>query len=172
MRVRSAILPDATAVWRLIDAHVADGTLLPRALPEICENIRDFVVAEHAGTVVGCAALHLYGPHLAEIRSVAVSPDFRGRGAGRRLVAALLREAERQRAACVCLFTRIPDYFSALGFSAVKGHVLPDKVYKDCQLCPRRHACDEITMVRGEVPQTIAAAEAWPSRRAVLRTGS
>jgi amino-acid N-acetyltransferase len=29
---------------------------------------------------------------------------------------------------------------------------MPDKIYKDCQNCPRLYACDEVAMVRGPVP--------------------
>src|ERR1700761_5788386 len=78
MRVRNAILPDAEAVERLIAVHTGDGTLLPRTLAEICENIRDFVVVEHHGHIIGCGALHLYGVHLAEIRSITVKPEYAG----------------------------------------------------------------------------------------------
>ncbi len=102
--------------------------------------------------MVGCGALHLYGEHLAEIRSIAVQPAARGRGAGRLLVRALLREASRHRATCVCVFTRIPEFFAPFGF-AVTHEVLPDKLYKDCRRCARRHACDEIAMIRGPLPQ-------------------
>ena len=43
------------------------GTLLRRNYAEICENVRDFVIAESdTGVFLGCGALHLYGPHLAE----------------------------------------------------------------------------------------------------------
>jgi amino-acid N-acetyltransferase len=30
---------------------------------------------------------------------------------------------------------------------------LPDKIYKDCHVCPRFHSCDEVAMVRGELPK-------------------
>ena len=69
MHTREALLPDAERIHDLIGSYSTDGTLLPRTLAEICENVRDFIVLEEAGQVVGCGALHLYGPHLAEIRS-------------------------------------------------------------------------------------------------------
>src|SRR5438034_10113434 len=47
MRTREAVLPDAEQVHSLIKTYSGDGTLLPRTLAEICENIRDFVVLEH-----------------------------------------------------------------------------------------------------------------------------
>jgi amino-acid N-acetyltransferase len=153
MRARSALLPDAARIHELIEHYARTDTLLPRSLSEICENVRDFVVIEEDGGIVGCGALHLYGPHLAEIRSIAVDPGFRGHGTGRLLVEKLLGEAKRHRIACVCLFTRIPDFFARFGFSATSHGDLPDKIYKDCLRCPKLHACDEVAMVRGRIPK-------------------
>src|SRR5579862_8908478 len=96
MRTRKGILPDAQSICDLIALYSHDGTLLPRTLGEICENVRDFVVAEHDTKIIGCGALHLYGPHLAEVRSIAVHPSAKGHGTGRLLVQALLREAKRK----------------------------------------------------------------------------
>lgn len=153
MRTRNAVLPDAVKIEALIAEHVPDGTLLPRSIAEICENIRDFVVVEEKGAILGCGALHLYGPHLAEIRSITIGRAYKGKGGGRVLVEALLREAERHHVTCLCLFTRIPNFFGKLGFVVAERAQLPDKVYKDCQHCPRQDACDEIAMVRGELPK-------------------
>lgn len=153
MRTRSAILPDAKQICDLIASYSADGTLLPRTLPEICENIRDFVVAEEDGLIIGCGALHLYGVHLAEIRSIAVDPSYQGGGAGRQIVEKLLAHAKKHHVSCVCLFTRIPEFFARLGFSSAVRDQLPDKVYKDCHSCPRLHCCDEVAMIRGELPK-------------------
>jgi amino-acid N-acetyltransferase len=152
MQARNATLPDAFAVEQLIQVHVVDGTLLPRSLAEICENIRDFVVIENEGEIVGCGALHLYGMHLAEIRSITVADGAKGKGAGRVLIDALLKEAEKQSVTCVCLFTRIPKFFALMGFQQVEKERLPDKALKDCIRCPRQNACDEIAMFRGTLP--------------------
>src|SRR3981081_36919 len=84
MRTRKAILPDAQQIHGLISAYAGDGTLLPRTLAEICENIRGFVVLEDGGAIIGCGALHLYGTHLAEIRSITVASAAQGRGGGGR----------------------------------------------------------------------------------------
>jgi len=152
VRTRNAVLTDVQQIHAIMEPFYPDGTLLPRHLPELCENIRDFVVAEDEGEIIGCGALHLYGIHLAEIRSIAVDRKAQGRGAGRLLVKALLKEAERHNVTCVCLFTRIPEFFAQVGFSVAGREQLPDKIYKDCIHCPRFFACDEIAMVRGEIP--------------------
>lgn len=153
MRTRNALLPDAESIYRLISSYCEQGVLLPRSLPEICENIRDFVVVEEDDHIIGCGALHLYGPHLAEIRSIAVYPPYQGRGAGRSLIDTLLEQSERHQVTGVCLFTRIPKFFSHLGFSVSAREALPDKLYKDCCSCPKLLCCDEVAMVRGSLPE-------------------
>ncbi len=157
--VRKAKLPDATDIFDLVNSLSHDGTLLRRNYAEICENIRDFAIAEspafgESGAVfLGCGALHLYGPHLAEVRSIVVKPEAKGQGAGGNILRALLEEAEEQKVTAVCLFTRIPDFFLPFDFRVVDRTTLPDKIYKDCQTCPRLYACDEVAMVRGPLPK-------------------
>ena len=72
------------------------------------------------------------------------------------LVDALLKEARHQSVTCVCLFTRIPDFFARIGFHVVEKEALPDKALKDCLLCPRQNACDEIAMCMGALPKATA----------------
>lgn len=153
MRTRNAILPDAQQIHDLISAYSGDGTLLPRTPAEICENVRDFAVLEEDGRIIGCGALHLYGLHLAEIRSITVIPSRQRQGGGRYLVKALLTEARKHRVSCICLFTRTPAFFASLGFEMAQREDIPDKIYKDCYVCPRFHHCDEVAMVRGELPK-------------------
>ena len=156
IQTRVAVLPDVEDIHAIIQLYVdpqaQEVTLLPRSIPELCENVRDFVVAEEDGRIVGCGALHLYGRHLAEIRSIAVLPESKGRGIGRKLVNALLHEAQRQSVTCVCLFTRTPEFFSRCGFRIADREMLPDKIYKDCVACPKLNDCNEIAMVLGTIP--------------------
>jgi amino-acid N-acetyltransferase len=153
MRTREALLPDAVQIHALIEAYSGDGTLLPRTFAEVCENVRDFLVLEHHGEIVGCGALHLYGTHLAEIRSITVDPSHQRSGGGGRLVKALLAQADKHNVSSICLFTRIPEFFARMGFAMAQRDDLPDKIHKDCCVCPRFHCCDEVAMVRGELPK-------------------
>jgi len=153
--VRKARLQDAANIFDLVNSLSGDGTLLKRNYAEVCENIRDFTVAEsEVGNFLGCGALHLYGPHLCEVRSIVVKPEAKGQGAGGKILRALLEEADEHGVSSVCLFTRIPDFFFHYGFrTTLDRAALPDKIYKDCQSCPRLHACDEVAMVRGPLPK-------------------
>ena len=155
MLVRKALLHDASNIYDLVNSLSADGTLLRRPFAEICENIRDFTVAESDGGIfLGCGALHLYGPHLSEVRSIVVAPAAKGHGAGSGILGALIEEAEEHGVQSVCLFTRIPDFFFKHGFRTVEDKSdLPDKIFKDCQSCPRLSRCDEVAMVRGRLPR-------------------
>ena len=149
---RDANLFDVESIHALLESYARQGTLLPRTVSELCENIRDFVVAESDGQFTGCGALHLYGQHLAEIRSIAVLPVSQGQGIGRCLIETLLKEARRHGVGCVCLFTRVPEFFGKLGFKIAQRAELPDKIYKDCVSCPKLMDCDEIAMVIGKIP--------------------
>jgi amino-acid N-acetyltransferase len=160
VRVHKARLQDARNIFDLVNSLSHDGTLLRRSYAEICENVRDFTVAEtydpanpHATPeFLGCGALHLYGPHLAEVRSIVLHPHARGKGAGGALLRALLAESEEHGVSSTCLFTRLPDFFERFGFRVADRTDMPDKMYKDCQTCPRLYACDEVAMVKGPLP--------------------
>jgi amino-acid N-acetyltransferase len=153
LRTRKAQLQDARSIYQLIDSLTCDGTLLRRSYLEICANIHTFTIVETGSRqFIGCAALHVYGQHLAEIRSIVVHPDTKGHGAGGLLVHALLDQAEASGIKCVCLFTRIPAFFEHFHFRIVERQALRDKVLKDCIHCARRNACDEIAMAIGELP--------------------
>ncbi len=159
MRTRKARLPDALRIQEIIGFYSRRELLLPRSLDEICQNIHNFTVAVERGRVVGCGGLHFYGPDMAEVRSIAVEPGAQGKGAGGRIVKALLKEAMRHGITRICLFTHIPDWFARLGFVSVPHHTLPEKMFKDCLKCPRIQCCDEVAMVYGS-----AAAVTGPER--------
>ena len=145
----------------LIASYSGDGTLLPRTLAEICENVRDFVVLEEDGRIIGCGALHLYGTHLAEIRSITVSPRTQGKGGGSKLMKALMAEAKRHRVDCICLFTRAPEFFARQGFQMAQREDLPDKIYKDCHVCPGFTSAMKLRWCVGNFPRS----PFFPSRR-------
>jgi amino-acid N-acetyltransferase len=153
LRTRKAQLHDARNIHQLIESFTCDGTLLRRPYSEICTNINTFTVVEDgSGQFIGCAALHVYGPHLAEVRSIVVRRDTKGRGAGGLLIHALLDQAEASGIKCVCLFTRIPTFFEHYAFRVAEHQIFRDKVEKDCVRCARRNACDETAMAIGELP--------------------
>jgi amino-acid N-acetyltransferase len=97
-----------------------------------------------------------------------VRDDYKGKGCGRILVNALLEEAHHQHVTCVCLFTRIPEFFAGMGFQIAERTAIPDKLYKDCVNCPRIHNCDETAMYRGELPSVAILAPPHATSESLL----
>ena len=149
--VRKANLNDVETIVGFVNSLAHDGTLLRRTSADVCAAIDEFMVAEDEdGRFLGCIALYCYEPNLAEVRSVAVDPEARGQRVGHKLMTAALKNAAERSIECLCLFTRIPEFFRSYGFHEVPRSSVPDKYYKDCRTCPRRFNCDETAMVRGD----------------------
>ena len=94
--VRPAMETDVDALGSFIAPFVERGRLLPRTHDELEDLTVDGFIAESNGQIVGFAALEIYSSKLAELRSLAVSPDQQGRGIGKALVTACVERA-RQR---------------------------------------------------------------------------
>ena len=144
---RQARADDLDAISWLVDHWAEHGENLPRSREDIMKAILDFGVAVVDGKVVGCAALWIYTPQLAEIRSLGVHPDFQGKGVGHGLVRYFLQLAGQLHIPKVFVLTRAPKFFEKAGFRQVSVNSLPEKVLKDCAACPKREQCDEIALV-------------------------
>ncbi len=145
--LRRAAIGDVPAVHKLIMFYANKRKMLPVSLSRLYEQLRDFIVYEIDGEVVGVAALHILWEDLAEVRSVAVKDGLRGKGIGRKLVAACREEAERLGLPRVFCLTYSVKFFNALGFREVDKASLPHKIWADCINCPQFPDCAEVPMV-------------------------
>jgi amino-acid N-acetyltransferase len=148
VEMRKATLRDIPAMQTLINTFAAQGIMLPRTEFEMAENIRDFTIGIWGGEVVACSALHIYSPTAAEVRSLAVHPEWQKHGLGKMLVEAVETEARDFGLASLFAFTYVEKFFAKLGFSVVERGELPLKAWKDCLRCPKFQACDEIAMLK------------------------
>ncbi len=90
--------------------------LMQRDLP----RVPSFFVAEWNGRLVGCCALQVYSRRLAEVRSLAVEPEYARQGIGRRLVEACRRRARERGVSQVMAVTSAVPFFEHAGFSTFK----------------------------------------------------
>ncbi|MBI5281726.1 MAG: N-acetyltransferase [Candidatus Solibacter usitatus] len=141
-------MTDIPPILDLINGYARAGLMLPRNEFELSEGIRDFTVVLAQERLLGCAALHFYGPALAEVRSLAVTPEAHGAGAGRTLMNALESEAREFELDALFAFTYVPLFFSKMGYREVERGELPLKAWKDCLRCPKFQACDEIAVLK------------------------
>ena len=145
---RKAAMVDTPQLTTLIASFSSRGLMLPRTEFEMAENIRDFTVICAAERLIGCGALHFYTPRAAEIRSLAVAPEFHGAGAGRVLMETLESEAQTHGVAELFAFTYIPEFFRKFGFTELQRDELPLKAWKDCLRCPKFQCCDEVAVIK------------------------
>ncbi len=148
LTVRKAVMHDIGPILNLINGYAARGIMLPRTEFELSEAIRDFTVVTRGSELLGCGALHFYSPTVGEIRSLAVHEHAKTHGVGRRLVEALVREADEYELHASFAFTYVVEFFQKVGFHVVERGVLPLKAWKDCLRCPKFQACDEIAVLR------------------------
>jgi amino-acid N-acetyltransferase len=145
--IRKAVLDDTQKIAELINYFAEQKKMLPREAENIAENIRDFLVAEEEGKVVGCVALHFYSRDLAEIRSLAVKDQAQGKGYGKMLIKQSVKEHQELGGKRIFALTYVDDLFKGLGFMAGNKEELPEKIWAECSKCEKFHDCDEICII-------------------------
>jgi len=129
--VRRARTTDVRGIRRLVDAYAPDRRLLSKATVTLYEDVQEFwVAARPDGAVVGCGALHPIWEDLAELRTVAVDPSYRGRKIGHRLVAELIAAARELGVRRVFVLTFETEFFGSFGFTPIDGAPVPAQVYE------------------------------------------
>lgn len=147
MIYRKARISDVEAIHRLISYYAEKGLMLARPRTMLYEFIRDFTVAEDRGKIAGVGALHILWKDLAEIRALAVDPEYVNQGVGRELVETFKKEAWELGIPRVFTLTYQADFFAKCGFRVISKESLPHKVWKECINCPKFPNCDETAMI-------------------------
>jgi len=146
-RIHAARRSDIPALAALVEASARAGHLLPRRAEEIAATLPDWIVATDDGEVVGCASLLSYGPGLSEVRSLTVAEPARGRGLGLALLTRLRQRARRRGVRTLFALTRSVSLFARAGYVIAERDLFPEKVWRDCRICPLIDHCDEIAVM-------------------------
>jgi len=141
-------VPDAAAIRDLVNYYAERGRMLHRSLEAIYEMLREFIVVEEAGRIVGCVAVDIFWADLAEVKSLAVAEGRRGQGIGRMLVEAAEVDAIKLGVKKLFALTYEDGFFLSRGFAKIDRDTLPEKVWRECIACPKFDACDEIAMIK------------------------
>jgi amino-acid N-acetyltransferase len=148
-------------ILALVNGFVFSNLILPRGPQYLYENIRDFVIAidenipvysltdtkEVMNLMVACGSLHVLWEDIAEVRALAIHPDYQHLGLGSRIVKFMEEEARKIGIHRLFTFTMTEDFFRALGFRKINRKDLPPKVWGECSRCPKYFQCDEVGMV-------------------------
>jgi amino-acid N-acetyltransferase len=134
------------------DLEPIKALLLASELPTagVEEHWKTFIVARDDGKVVACGGAEAY-QFAALIRSVAVAPEYRSSGLGRRIVRQLLdRLASRGLREFYLLTTTAEEYFKKRGFKPidrdeVHPQLLSSREFQDA--CPASAVCMRLVML-------------------------
>jgi len=154
MHIRKAVAGDVKAIHRIVNHYADQGLMLPRPLGDLYDHLRDYFVSSTLpgqggldAKIHGVCGLGICWEDLAEIKSLAVSDDRRGKGLGSQLVETCLEEARSLGLTKVFALTYIADFFIKLGFKEVEKSFLPHKIWADCLRCPKFPNCDETALM-------------------------
>jgi len=146
--VRRAKIKDVPQLVKMVNQYAAKGEMLARSLSQVYNSIRDYVVIEENGQVIACGALHVVWDNIAELRTVAVAPDYVGRGFGSQIVEYLIQDAHELALPQIFTLTYKPAFFEKFGFVRVDKKELPHKAWQDCLNCPKFPECDEVALIK------------------------
>ena len=149
IKLVKANLEDIAAMREMVAEEIKEGVILDRSEDEVATNIRSYVLAKEDEKLIGYTALHIHSPRLAEIRSLIVSKEYRGRGVGQKLVLFALEEARALGVKeDVLVLTYSPQFFEKLGFHEINKEVIPEhKIWADCIKCIHFPVCNEVALV-------------------------
>ena len=148
--LRKARIDDVKTIHRMINSSAGKGEMLPRSLMDIYNSLRDFFVYydEDESSVAGICAMNIIWENLAEIRSLYVDENYRGKGIGKELVEACISEAITLGLFKIFTLTYRRDLFAQLAFKEVDRATLPEKIWSDCLRCSKYpDYCDEVAMI-------------------------
>lgn len=121
LKIRPARTTDVRAITAVAAPLVEKRILLGKELVELYESIQEFIVAEEDGQILGFGALHVMWEDLAEVRTLAVREDVKGKGVGKKILAELMDRAQELGVHRVFCLTFEVEFFQSQGF-----HVISD----------------------------------------------
>lgn len=145
--IRKARVTDVEKIQKLVNYYAERKEMLPRSLNELYENIQDFFVDEKNRKIIACAALHVVWKDLAEIKSLAVDPQYQKQGFGGKLVKKCLQQAKSLGVKKVFVLTFKPEYFERYGFKELSREKLPHKIWSECIRCHLFPNCKETALL-------------------------
>lgn len=148
MELIKPTMHDIAQMQRLVKGYIEDGIILARSDDEVANTIRSYTVAKIDGKIVGFAALYIYTAKLAEVRSLAVTKEFHGKGVGSAIVRALVEEGKKLGVEQVLTLTYEAGFFKKLGFKEIpKEEIWHQKVWEDCIRCKYFPVCNETALI-------------------------
>ncbi|MDR0766847.1 MAG: N-acetyltransferase [Methanosarcinales archaeon] len=146
--IRKAKMNDVFEMKELINSYASEGCMLPRSLDSLYTYIRDFVVMEENGKVIGCCGAHPDWENLGEVVSFAVAKPYTRQGNGTKLLEACIEDAKTIGLEKLFVLTNSPEFFKKKGFIEIKKEELPWKIWADCVNCSKYPDCNSVSLIK------------------------
>ncbi|MGB3751021.1 MAG: N-acetyltransferase [Arcobacteraceae bacterium] len=138
---------DIEHMQKLVYADVENGNILERNSNEMATTIRSYTAVKLEDQFVGFVAVHIHTITLAEVRSLVVKKEFRGKNIAKLLIEKAILEAKSLNLKKLLVLTYKKELFEHFGFEVIEKASLPDtKIWADCIKCKHFPVCDEIAL--------------------------
>jgi len=136
----------------IINYYAERKEMLPKTYDELYQRTRDFRLlvdrSDAQPQVIACSHLDIFTPVLAEVKSLAVRPEYQGHGYGRLMVEDCETEARELGIERMFALTYQVEFFKRVGYEIIDIKTLPEKVFKECVVCPFKDNCNETAVIK------------------------
>jgi len=138
---------DIESMQKLVYEDVENGNILDRNSNEMATTIRSYTAVKLEDEFIGFVAVHIHTTKLAEIRSLVVKKEFRGKSIAKLLIEKAIFEAKSLNLEKLLVLTYKKELFEHFDFIEIQKESLPDtKIWADCIKCKHFPICDEIAL--------------------------
>jgi amino-acid N-acetyltransferase len=147
--VRPARTSDVPYIQQLVEPLVQRRILLGKDLVVLYEAVQEFRIAvDSEGTPIGCGALHVMWQDLGEVRTLAVAPEWLGKGVGRAILETIEADALNLGLSRLFCLTFEVDFFERNGFSAISDEIVQPDVFMQLSLSPDEGVAEFLDLSR------------------------
>ena len=147
--VRPARTSDVPFIQRLVEPLVNQRILLGKDLVVLYEAVQEFRIAvDENDTPIGCGALHVMWEDLAEVRTLAVGPEWLGQGVGHALLERIEADALTLGLRRLFCLTFEVEFFTRNGFSAISDEIVQPDVFQQLSLSPDEGVAEFLDLSR------------------------
>ncbi len=133
--VRRARTSDVPGIQKLVEPLAERRILLGKDRVVLYEAVQEFRVAEtEDGTIIGCGALHVMWEDLGEVRTLAVTDDWLGKGVGHALLERIQEDAAELGLSRLFCLTFETAFFTRHGFATIEESVVDPDVFAQLAL--------------------------------------
>ncbi len=147
--VRRARTSDIPAIQSLVEPLVQRRILLGKDRVVLYEAVPEFRVAEtETGEIIGCGALHVMWEDLGEVRTLAVTEEWLGKGVGHRILETVEADARSYGLMRLFCLTFETHFFGRHGFEAIEDDIVAPDVFTQLALSPDEGVAEFLDLSR------------------------